>query len=111
MKSLHQQTYTAYALGFTPGFCYLATLDKKLRLPRRTTPRTNVPAGAVAIAEQQTAIYPTESPGGWHIIGQTPIELYRAKDESFLPKITVGDQVKFTEICLNQFNQYQQARN
>jgi len=106
--SIHsQRTYRAYALGFTPGFCYLGSLDKKLVLPRKSTPRLNVPKGAVAIAEQQTSVYPNMSPGGWHVIGQTPIEMYQLQDECFLPKILVGQQVKFTPIDHDTFIQDQ----
>ncbi len=102
--SLHsQRTYRAYALGFTPGFCYLGSLDKKLRLPRKSTPRVTVPKGAVAIAEQQTAIYPNISPGGWHIIGQTPIEMFQKNETSFRPKINLGQQVKFIPINKQTF--------
>ena len=111
VKALHQQTYTAYALGFTPGFCYLATLDKQLQLTRKQTPRLKMPVGAVAIAEQQTAIYPNESPGGWHIIGQTPIAMYSEVNGTFKPLISVGDKVSFTEISLSQFNQYKSSQN
>ncbi|MCO4799588.1 MAG: 5-oxoprolinase subunit PxpB [Colwelliaceae bacterium] len=93
-----QQVYRAYALGFTPGFCYLGTLDKKINLPRRSTPRIIVPKGAVAIAEAQTAVYPNKSPGGWHIIGQTPTPLYKKSNDKFNPIIRVGQQIRFTSI-------------
>lgn len=98
-----QPNYHAYALGFTPGFCYLGSLVQKLQIARKNTPRTKVPAGAVAIADQQTAVYPQSSPGGWHIIGQTPITMYSTQRESnnkssFKPLICVGNQVKFTAI-------------
>ena len=65
-------TYQVYMLGFLPGFAYLGDLDAALRLPRRTTPRTRLPAGSVAIAQAMTAVYPVESPGGWHLIGNSP---------------------------------------
>jgi len=100
-----QQTYRAYALGFTPGFCYLASLTKQLNLPRKATPRLNVPKGAVAIAEQQTAVYPVSSPGGWHIIGQTPFEMYAEQNGVFQPFIKIGQSVKFTPISLAKFNE------
>jgi inhibitor of KinA len=98
IKLHSQQTYRSYALGFTPGFCYLGTLSKELILPRKPTPRLKVPKGAVAIAEQQTAVYPNISPGGWHIIGQTPLALYQKDNDNFIPLIQVGQQIKFTEI-------------
>lgn len=91
-------SYNAYALGFTPGFCYLAKTADALHLPRRSTPRTQIPRGAVAIAEQQTAVYPNQSPGGWHILGQTPMSMYTLKNDSFIPKINIGDTVRFKAI-------------
>jgi len=103
IKRHSQTSYTAYALGFTPGFCYLGTLDNSLQLPRRSTPRLNVPKGAVAIAEQQTAVYPNTSPGGWHIIGQTPMAMYRATANNFIPAIAIGQQVRFKPIDRDSF--------
>jgi len=109
---LHSQTiYHAYALGFTPGFCYLASLAKQLQLPRRNSPRLSVPQGAVAIAEQQTAVYPTSSPAGWHVIGQTPMAMFNTENHdndsnnqvSFSAAITVGQQVRFTAISREHF--------
>ncbi len=101
---LHSQTtYHAYALGFTPGFCYLGTLAKALALPRKDTPRLAIPKGAVAIAEQQTAVYPTVSPGGWHIIGQTPLPMFTNDAEQFIPTISVGSQVTFKAINKQRF--------
>jgi len=70
-------TYTVYMIGFMPGYPYLGGLDPRLSLPRLSTPRTKVPAGTVAIAELQAGIYPVESPGGWHLLGRTPLKLYR----------------------------------
>lgn len=102
--TLHsQQSYRAYALGFTPGFCYLASLNEKLSVPRKATPRTSVPKGAVAIAELQTAIYPNESPGGWHIIGQTPMPMFSFCNGEFVPKISVGDTVTYSPIDKKEF--------
>lgn len=101
---LHSQTtYRAYALGFTPGFCYLATLPEQLQLPRLSIPRTRVPKGAVAIAGQQSAIYPDASPGGWHILGQTPIAMYQNNGDTFQSTINVGDIVRFIPISKQEF--------
>lgn len=104
---LHTQTtYRSYALGFTPGFCYLGELPKQLQLPRKSSPRLAVPKGAVAIAEQQTAVYPNASPGGWHIIGQTPIEMYYTNNNmngQFKSTISVGQSVKFHSISKAEF--------
>jgi KipI family sensor histidine kinase inhibitor len=96
--SLHEaQTYHVYMLGFAPGFAYLGDLPEALQLPRRATPRARVPAGSVAIASGLTAIYPLESPGGWHLIGFTPILLWDMAlwDE---PLLRPGDRVRFKSI-------------
>ena len=77
--------YHVIMMGFVAGFGYLWPLDGRLRLPRRASPRTRVPAGSVAIAGPQTAVYPTETPGGWHLIGRTDVRLYdSARDRPFL---------------------------
>lgn len=89
-----EREYTVYMMGFTPGFPYLGTLDERLIMPRLETPRTLVKAGTVAIAGSQTGIYPLDSPGGWHLIGWTPLKLFDPTRESpflFAP----GDIIKF----------------
>ncbi len=73
--------YLNYMLGFLPGFCYLGGLDPRLYTPRLTTPRVRIPAGSVGIAGAQTGIYPMASPGGWQLIGQTPLRLYDPRRE------------------------------
>ena len=96
--SIHSKTlYRAYMIGFTPGFPYLGTLDSKLHIPRRKTPRNAIPEGSVAIAEGQTGIYPVESPGGWHVIGKTPLNLFNS---TLNPPtlVSIGDSVKFVPI-------------
>jgi inhibitor of KinA len=88
------RTYTVYMMGFTPGFPYLGALDPRLVTPRLETPRTLVPAGTVAIAGQQSGIYPLASPGGWQLIGWTPLQLFDLSSEQpflFAP----GDEVRF----------------
>jgi KipI family sensor histidine kinase inhibitor len=95
------QTYHVYMLGFLPGFAYLGDLPKELQLRRRQTPRARVPPGSVAIAAEFTAIYPLESPGGWHLIGYTPIPLWdmtRMKE----PLLRPGDSVRFRSIGENE---------
>ncbi|MEW6285226.1 MAG: 5-oxoprolinase subunit PxpB [Chloroflexota bacterium] len=90
------RTYTVFMMGFTPGFPYMGKLDDALVMPRLATPRTCVRAGTVAIAGAQTGIYPLDSPGGWHLIGWTPLTLFDPRAESpflFAP----GDEVKFVE--------------
>ncbi len=89
-----EREYTVYMMGFTPGFPYLGILNEKLTMPRMSTPRTRVPAGSVAIAGSQTGIYPVDSPGGWHIIGHTPLKLFDPTSKNpFL--FSPGDTVKF----------------
>jgi KipI family sensor histidine kinase inhibitor len=87
-------TYTVYCLGFVPGFGYLGDLDVRLVLPRRDEPRRRVPAGSVAIAGTQTAVYPLETPGGWHLIGRTSMAMF---DPSADPpaRLSAGDRVRF----------------
>jgi KipI family sensor histidine kinase inhibitor len=105
VKQHTQTTYRAYALGFTPGFCYLGQLPKALQLARKESPRISVPSGAVAIAAQQTAVYPHSSPGGWHILGQTPqaMTTIDSNTNTFSPTVSVGQYVKFTAISRKQF--------
>ena len=89
-----EREYTVYMMGFTPGFPYMGTLDERLVMPRLETPRVLVKAGTVAIAGSQTGIYPLDSPGGWHMLGWTPLKLFDPASESpflFAP----GDIVKF----------------
>lgn len=92
------RTYTVYALGFAPGFAYLGDLDPALALPRRASPRTRVPAGAVAIAGAQTAVYPAVTAGGWHLIGTTPLVMFDARrDPPAL--LAAGDEVRFVPLA------------
>jgi KipI family sensor histidine kinase inhibitor len=94
--------YTVAMLGFAPGFPYLLGLDPSLQMPRRATPRTRVPAGSVAIGGAQTGIYPRELPGGWHLIGRTPLVLFDPQRE--LPCLLApGDRVRFHAIEADEF--------
>lgn len=89
--------YQVYMLGFTPGFAYLGGLDPALAVPRRTNPRTRVPAGSVGIAGQQTGVYPCDSPGGWQLIGRTDAILFDPGcDEPCL--LRPGDRVRFLAV-------------
>jgi len=95
---LHTSTeYLIYMIGFTPGFPYLGGMDDKIAAPRLQTPRTKIPVGSVGIAGKQTGIYPIESPGGWQLIGRTPVKLYDPyrKDPVLL---NAGDYIKFVQI-------------
>ncbi len=98
-----EQTYFAYATGFAPGFCYLGNLDSRLMTPRLDTPRAKVPAGAVAIADSQTAIYPCDSPGGWRLIGACPERLFTL-DSTPPSRLSVGDFVRFEPISEADFH-------
>ncbi|WP_231401129.1 MULTISPECIES: 5-oxoprolinase subunit PxpB [Alteromonas] len=103
---MHGETiYKVYAVGFAPGFAYMADTPPRLHCPRLSTPRKRVPKGAVAIADNQTAVYPSESPGGWHLLGLCPDLLVDSHNHaSFL---AVGDSVKFEPISEQEFR----ARN
>lgn len=101
---LHSQTmYTVYAMGFLPGFMYLGGLPKNLHHPRKTHPRPKVPKGAVGLAGMQTGIYPNESPGGWQIIGNTPLNLFNRTQwpPTF---VEVGDKIQFVPIGKDEYN-------
>jgi KipI family sensor histidine kinase inhibitor len=93
--AIHTATeYRVFVIGFVPGFAYLGVLDSRLVIPRREAPRKRVPAGSVAIAEAQTGIYPSATPGGWHLIGTTDVRLFdptRSEPAFF----AVGDKVRF----------------
>lgn len=96
-------TYTVYVVGFVPGFAYMAEVNARIAAPRRSSPRTAVPAGSVAIAGGQTGIYPSVTPGGWNIIGRTPVKPYdpaRAVPFLFQP----GDRVRFRAIDRAEFD-------
>ena len=94
--------FRVFALGFAPGFGYMGMLPNNLATPRLERPREKIPAGSVAIAEQQTAIYPVNSPGGWNIIGRTAMPLYEP-EKGILSAFNVGDQVQFQAISKEQF--------
>jgi inhibitor of KinA len=97
--ALHEGAdYLVHAIGFTPGFPYLGGLHKRLRIPRLDTPRQRVPAGSVAIGGSQTGVYPVDSPGGWHIIGRTPIKLFSPLQEP-AALLRPGDHVRFRAIA------------
>lgn len=95
-------TYRVYMLGFTPGFAYMGGLDERIATPRLENPRKKVPAGSVGIAGKQTGIYPIESPGGWRLIGRTPLKLFDPKKDP--PTLLLpGDHVKFIPIDEDEF--------
>ena len=107
--ALHSATqFHVYMLGFLPGFPYMGDLPPQLALQRRADPRLRVPAGSVSIATSLTAIYPYESPGGWHLIGATPIRMFdpeRPEPALFAP----GDAVRFRQVDMATFGSIRQA--
>jgi inhibitor of KinA len=99
--------YLVFMLGFKPGFPYMGTLPERLVVPRLATPRTAVPVGSVAIAGRQTGIYPVRSPGGWRILGRTPLALFDPdREEPFL--LRAGDRVRFEPIDRTCFLELEQ---
>lgn len=95
--------YLVYMVGFMPGFAYLGGLPAQIATPRRSTPRTAVPAGAVGIGGQQTGVYPMICPGGWNLIGRTPLAIFDSRrDEPSL--LAAGDRVRFRAISRDQFD-------
>lgn len=97
------RTYHAYFLGFAPGFAYLGDLPDLLATPRLATPRRKVPAGSVGIAGKQTAVYPFTTPGGWNLLGRTPLRMFQV-DREPMELLDVGDQVRFCPITLQEFS-------
>lgn len=101
-------TYLVYFLGFSPGFVYLGGLPKVLHMPRLATPRPSIAGGSVGIAGNQTGIYPSDSPGGWRLIGRTPVRMF---DPEATPptRLQPGDRMKFSPIDRATFEDMQQA--
>lgn len=89
--------YLVYMLGFTPGFSYLGGMSEKIETPRLQTPRTKIPAGSTGIAGKQTGIYPIDSPGGWQLIGRTPVKLYTPLEDPPV-LLNAGDYVRFVPV-------------
>ena len=97
-----QKAYQVCATGFAPAFAYLGEVDERLATPRHASPRLKIPAGSVGIADQQTAIYPKDSPAGWQILGRTPLDLSLANPDN-LTRFRIGDQVIFEPIDYPRF--------
>lgn len=99
--------YMVYCLGFAPGFPFLGKVAPEIAIPRLATPRTRVPAGSVGIAGEQTGIYPSESPGGWRLVGRTPLPLFAPhRDPPTL--LQPGDRVRFLPITAEEFRDWQE---
>ena len=96
--------YRIYMIGFTPGFPYLGGMSEKIAAPRLKTPRTKIPAGSVGIAGTQTGLYPVESPGGWQLIGRTPLKVFNPRSEQpFL--YSAGDFLQFQPVTADEYEQ------
>jgi len=97
-----ERPYQVFALGFAPGFAFMGLVDEVLAAPRLNTPRKRVAAGSVGIAERQTAAYPAQSPGGWNLIGRTPVRLFDREREGY-SLLQPGDRVQFEPISHSEF--------
>lgn len=107
--SIHSAVaYLVYMLGFTPGFAYLGGMTERIAAPRLDSPRTRIPAGSVGIAGAQTGIYPIESPGGWRLVGRTPLRLFDPRSERpFL--LAAGDRVRFVPVSADAWRDLEGA--
>ena len=106
---LHSSSdYLIYMMGFLPGFPYLGGMNPRLETPRLETPRTKIPAGSVAIGGAQTGLYPVESPGGWNIIGRTPLRLFDVKRKPFF-LYEAGDKIRFLPITREEFKNFDES--
>ena len=98
--------YRVYMIGFLPGFAYMGKVDERIATPRKSNPRTSIEAGSVGIAGEQTGIYPLASPGGWNIVGKTPLQLFD-KNKEHPVLLQSGDEVNFYSITEDEFENYQ----
>ena len=108
--NIHSSTdYLIYMLGFLPGFPYLGGMDKRIEVPRLDSPRTVIPSGAVGIGGKHTGVYPLASPGGWRLIGQTPLKLYDSEREKPI-LYNAGDYIRFYPITADVFAEIVEKR-
>ena len=98
--------YLVYMLGFTPGFFYLGGMDARLFCPRKENPRLKIESGSVGIAGHQTGVYSLDSPGGWQLIGKTPVKIFNKENTKEFFKVKQGDLVRFVEISLDEYNNF-----
>ena len=100
----HENVYNVSMMGFLPGLPFLTKLNEKLKLPRRNNPRTLVPSGSIGIAINQSVIYPQDSPGGWNLVGRTPVNIFdQRKENSIL--LSIGDKITFKPISSDKFEE------
>ena len=102
IKLHSEMTYSVYSIGFLPGFAYLGEVDAKIATPRLETPRTKIPKGSLGIADNQSAVYPINSPGGWNIVGRTYLDMFDKNLDGF-SYLSVGDRVRFKPINRDEF--------
>lgn len=96
--------YTVHMIGFSPGFPFIGGMSTKIAVPRRNTPRLSIPARSVGIAGSQTGVYPIETPGGWQLIGRTPLELF-LPDQEIPSLLKAGDKIEFYQITKNEYDE------
>ncbi|WP_279326821.1 5-oxoprolinase subunit PxpB [Bacillus litorisediminis] len=102
--------YIVYMIGFAPGFPYIGGMSEKILAPRRQSPRLKIPAGTVGIAGKQTGVYPIETPGGWQLIGKTPLKLFRPQDNP--PSLLkAGDKIRFIPISCSEYKELEDVNN
>lgn len=107
--NLHSSaTYLVHMIGFVPGFAYLGGMPETIAAPRKATPRAAIPAGSVGIAGMQTGIYPLQTPGGWQLIGQTPVKLFDPT-RPVPALLKAGDRVQFKRIGMDEFRHLQKT--
>lgn len=107
--TLHtQEDYLVYMIGFAPGFAYLGGMSDRIATPRRSSPRNKIPRGSVAIADRQTGVYPIETPGGWQLIGRTPLAFFRP-DQKQPSLLQTGDRVRFESVDREHFDELARA--
>lgn len=97
--------YLVYMIGFAPGFPYVGGMDSRIATPRKKTPRLKIPKGSVGIAGAQTGAYPLETPGGWQLIGRTPLELFRPNDQEHPSVLQAGDNIEFYGVSEAEFKE------
>jgi inhibitor of KinA len=101
-------TYIVYFLGFVPGFAYLGEVAEELVTPRLAMPRRSVPVGSVGIAGSQTGVYPISTPGGWRLLGRTPVKMFQP-ERAEMSLLAIGDRVRFVQISREQFAKLENA--
>lgn len=111
IKRHSEGEYLVYMLGFLPGFAYMGGMDASIACPRLESPRTKIPAGSVGIAGSQTGIYPLSSPGGWQLIGRTPLKMFAIHGDQTQFALSAGDRVRFVPITEEAYREMEAAND